>query len=439
MNGIIQHLSQLNVFLDDYKDDKDIPFLLENIKEHAKNIISFVNLSGFSILDDMQLRANYYQITFDLIKILGLIECLKNPQDSEIAKIFDLNLSSIRFNEKLIILISEINQESLKDNILIDKWVMGLETTNEMMIHFKYMVKNLSSYFFLIRSSNYPIKEYIISAIFRVIYFINELILPINFDEGRVYVSPRDYIEIFAKYENNLRELIGLLEIFFQNFNHLAIKPTESNVIELYVAKDCRLCKIFFENKLFEYIQNMSINLDKGLAIYDSTDDINALARRFFYTIKFVPSIRFPSISNNWKWLNIFPFKDEEQDEKLDIAPSEACKTATIEINNYLFGAFSNIIPTLNKSKTQKKGKNKNREKYLVKLNKIMEIFQKDPETPLTIKEITDEIKENYSNTNYFCKKLIKKGILYTEDPKSLRVKAYRLNFDKYNFEVQRS
>lgn len=449
-NAIVRNLSRLTLCLDDFKNDKDIPYLLQNLKDHVKLIHDNVFISGASMFSQEQLRENYYQIQFKIIRIIALIEYLNDKKMLSVSEFDELTGD---FNDKFIEILKGIYKNIYGRKKKKKKWVeenterfyLGRGISKDFLLYLFKVVKNIMIYYFAIRSSDYSTKEVVINSIYKTYLTVQELRSSVNFEYGFVFRYLRDFMNLYSKFESSLRELVGYLEVFFTKEITFSHAPIENHCIELYIEKTCKLCELMFKNHIFEYIQECAEDLKKGLLLIDSTkEDTTYKAMRNFFDVPFVPTIKYPNIENNYSIYNIYVFKDKTDEEN----PKQAIETSKREINDYLFGAYSYISPkntgTTRTTKTirSRLGKEnikpkKNVEKLLKKLEKIKKIYNESPELSYNKFDFAEKLSVPYPTASHWVEKLVKKGLLILDDSLGkTRKKYYKIDLQKINDEI---
>lgn len=413
-NEIIKNLNTLSIELDPYKEDVDIFYFIENIKDQCKKLIKKVNFIGISNLKDSELREQYYQLEFKLMKILAFIEILM--EKPKIKDIEDIEENANSFQEEIIQKIREEIKFYL-DTTKNRFWRLGKDLTKSL---YKYLLKTtkiLSQFYFIIRSSNLNLRNFIIHAIFKTIYFIHQIRILLNRDTGNISTNPIDFMNLYSQHVVALFEVLGYITPYFQKKQKFELKIEPLKIIEIYVSKDCPYCDLFFKNKLLEEVQDAASALNVGVEIVDKEENLENKAAHFFYDINRTPTIKFPHLNNNYKLHQVLVYPDDQEgDSNFEFLQSIR------KINSYLLG------PSFNKIYFR----HQNLEKLLI----LKEIFSKSPDQTMSLDSILKLLGMGQYIGRTFVQMLINKGILFAKDLFSVNIKKFGLDISKLEKEI---
>jgi hypothetical protein len=432
MQKVIRNLNRLSFFLEKYKNDRDVFYFIEEVKDSCYFLMMHVNLSGKSALTDRELNDLFYQLGFKLQRIIGLIEVLSGT--FVIPKLSLLETISKEFQNQIMIEAS-YGLEFLDEHYQKDFWPITKKFSVFFKGYLQNMVRYLSIFYFMIREASARIKPFILNTIFKCYFAIGELSMVVQFNYGIVLKKPRDFIASYSKYLFYLEELLGYLEIYLSTMDGFVLKEkskdtdgvegfqlavSRQETIELYTKRDCPLCRVMFESIIFDHLKGIAIDLGKGIQNHDSDTSFEDKARSYFYNAARTPTFLYPCLHNDYRAhvVNIFKDKGELKD------PTPSYNREIRLMDKYFFG-------TLGYSSDPGRI-------YQDRLLKIKEIFKSKGYGKLTFKEISESLEMDFPNINHFFHKLLYNNVLESDGDGESQIKKYKLNLVKLREEIRK-
>ena len=298
----------------------EIMYFVNQFHQESGDLIDYLNVTGESLLDDDQIRAHLIKIQFHFIKIAAIYEAYHMRDYPDITFLADY-LEKHRANVIETIL-EEVGERKVKAGLLEEGTdPEANQFKSELVeyltiIHFK-IIRILFLYFTLYQASplDASLKKHLTSSIANAIHLLIKIQKQTNNTTNTLNIKPSDLL-------HDLYQIFSQLEVFtrftqqyiqthpyqtqFQPAPVPIIEPLQSTqtpkgLVEIFIDRDCRVCKQFFDGALWSFVQQVARKLALQIKLYDISEPENEALCQGIYDIQRVPTLKY---KDGLFWIN---------------------------------------------------------------------------------------------------------------------------------------